>query len=780
MNELKLYLTVIACCWCTAGYTASPASASLEGWGAQKASPTGEHPLPSLQGGVGGRPGAFTQYVNPFLGTATLWDYEDLQYVRQRKARTWGGETFPGAALPCAMVQCSPVTMWRSGSGYQYEDSTICGFAHTNKGHWNLLHVPVMPVSGNRWSPDDFASPFSHDREEAHPGYYRVHLDRYDIDVELTVTPRCAIHRYTFNSAGRKYIIFNLPRSNNQVRDWQIQQTGLMSLSGRQSAEGKISFSGGCNTEIMDISIQQGRRGNVAVVEINPASTTVELRLGFSFTDINGAMHNLDTEVGRKSFETIRQEADQTWNALLSKIQVTGGTDRQKRIFYSCLYRAMLWPALRSDCNGDYTDALGQIVHQTNAATPEIRGCEEGDVVYMASHHHVWKTGGVNQYYTDPSFWDDYRNKLVLLGLLMPDVARDIILSCIDRGEKRGGYMPTFFHGDHASTFISGSWLRGIRDFPLDRAYKLLLKNATVPGRGGRPYLDEYLRQGWIAEKDTTDVPFYDEYKAAVTKTLEYAYDDYATALVARELGDRKNEQLLLKHSQNYKNVFDPATGFFRGRIADGSFICQFDPYYPYFAYQYREANAWNNLFFAPHDPEGIVGLYPSRRAVEQKLDSLFTEPWRGYEVENLTGFIGNYCHGNQPGHSIPYMYYFVGRQEKAQAILDNIMENLYDMGREHLALAGMDDAGEMSSWYVFNAIGLYTYSPADPEYIVTVPLFPETKFTFADNHTTTIRHKGTGRRITRITADNRRLKGWSFDDKTLKTSQAIVIETRP
>ena len=176
-------------------------------------------------------------------------------------------------------------------------------------------------------------------------------------------------------------------------------------------------------------------------------------------------------------------------------------------------------------------------------------------------------------------------------------------------GEKGSGYMPTFFHGDHASTFVAGSWLRGIHDFDLDRAYKLLLRNATVPGPGGRRYLDEYLANGWIAEKDTTDVPFYHEYKGAVTKTLEYSYDDYATALIAKELGDMDNYSLLMDHSQNYKNVFDPSTGFYRGRIADGSWIKQFDPYYPYFQYMYRESNAWNNLFYPPHDIKGMLGL---------------------------------------------------------------------------------------------------------------------------------------------------------------------------
>ena len=343
--------------------------------------------------------------------------------------------------------------------------------------------------------------------------------------------------------------------------------------------------------------------------------------------------------------------------------------------------------------------------------------------------------------------------------------------------------MPTFFHGDHASTFVAGSYLRGIKNFDLERAYKLLLNNATVPGQGGRPYLDEYIERGWIAEKDTTNVPTWDEYKAAVTKTVEYAYDDYATALLAKELGDKEHYKLLMKRSANYKNLFDSGTGFWRGRIDNGSWIQDFDPYYPYYAYMYREANAWQSLFFAPHDPKGMIALYPSKKAVEQKLDSLFTIPWKGYEAHNMTGFIGNYCHGNQPDHSVPYMYYFIGKQEKAQSVLDSIMDRFYDMGADKLAYSGMDDAGEMSSWYVFNAIGLYTYSPADPEYIISVPLFDKVIFTLNDNTKFTIVKKKEGNvsggKITKITYGGKRVNGWFISHNQLKEGKELTICTQ-
>lgn len=687
-----------------------------------------------------------TAYVNPFLGTATLWEKEDLGYERKKEARTWGAETFPGATLPNAMVQVSPVTQYRSGAGYQYEDSVIYGFAHTNKGHWNLLHVPMIPVVGGS-SPSDYCSSFSHQNETARPGYYQVYLNRYGVNVELTSTLRCAYHKYTYRKDDDKAVLVDIRRSNNAVTEWCIEKSGEKVFTGYQAGEGKIYFYATTNYPIADVTMKKDEKHEVAVVHFidSKGSRPLEMKIGFSFVSIENAKMNLEQEMLHKDFEQVVREADETWEGLLSKIKVSGGTKREKKLFYSCLYNSFKWPALRSDVNFDYTDIQGNVVNN-----------------------------GFN-YYTNPSFWDDYRNKLILLGMLSPEVTTDVIKSIIDKGEKSNGYMPTFFHGDHASTFIAGSWLRGLHDFDLHRAYKLILKNATVPGEGGRRYLDEYIERGWIAEKDTVNVPTQDEYKGAVTKTVEYAYDDYAVALVAKELGDEANYKLLMKRSENYKTLFDPATGFWRGKIDDGSWIADFDPYYPYYQYMYREANAWNALFFAPHDPYGMIKLYPDNAAVEAKLDSLFTEPWRGYEVDNMTGFIGNYCHGNQPGHSIPYTYYFIGKQEKAQAVLDSLMGHYYDMGKDKLAYAGMDDAGEMSSWYVFNAIGLYTYSPADAEYIVTVPLFDKVTFDL-QGKPFTITKQGNGKKIRQITYGGKIIDGYFISHAQLREGKELVI----
>ena len=693
-----------------------------------------------LAGCTSSRP-RLTDYVNPMLGTATLWDSVDLGF-RPTK-RTWGAEVFPGASLPNAMVQVSPVTKFRSGAGYQYEDTVIYGFAHTNKGHWNLCHVPLLPVTGEVTA-DDYCSPYSHARESARPGYYRVFLDRYGIDAEVTSTLRCAYHRYTFPEGAAVSLLADLSRSNEHVRDWAIRAEGSEGFSGYQRTGERMCFYARSNHPVLGVDSLRGGDRTAMLVRFGEGEGPLELQIGFSFVSVENARENLDAEMAGKDFAQVCAEADATWEQLLSKIRVEGGTEREKGLFYSCLYRSFLWPVLRSDVNGEFTDDTGAVVNKGF------------------------------RYYTDPSFWDDYRNKLVLLGMLSPDVTADVISSITDRGEKRG-FMPTFFHGDHASVFVTGSYLRGIRNYDVRKAYDLLVRNATVDAPGGRRWLTEYIDKGYIAEQDLEHPVTQTVAKAAVTKTLEYAYDDYATALLARELGDTSTYANLMPRTRNYRNLFDPSTGLMRGRLDDGSWLTPFDTEYPYYEYMYREANAWQGSVFAPHDPEGFVGLYESPERFGALLDTLFTRPWKGYEVDNLSCFIGQYCHGNQPDHSTPYYYYFIGRQPDAQQVLDHCLDRFYGMGPEGLALAGMDDAGEMSAWYVFNAMGLYTFSPADPEYIVTVPLFDRVDVSLGDGAQWTIRRAGDGPRIAGITCGGQPVEGWFVRHDALGKGELVV-----
>ena len=277
---------------------------------------------------------SLTDYANPFLGTATLWEQEDLGYVRRAKARTWGAETFPGSSLPNAMVQLSPVTQFRSGAGYQYEDSVIYGFSHTAKGHWNLLHVPMLPVV-SEVNPSDFCSKFSHDNESARPGYYQVYLERYGVNAELTSTLRCAFHKYTFRKEDDKSLLVDIKRSNNRVREWNIEKAGEDVFTGYQDGEGRIYFYAKTNYPVAEVRMVADDKHEVAVVDFTDSkgNKPLELKVGFSFVSVENAKMNLEQEMLDKSFAQVLEEADKTWEKLLSKIKVEGGTEREKGLF---------------------------------------------------------------------------------------------------------------------------------------------------------------------------------------------------------------------------------------------------------------------------------------------------------------------------------------------------------------------------------------------------------------------------------------------------------------
>jgi predicted alpha-1,2-mannosidase len=327
-------------------------------------------------------------YVNTFLGTAPLTDPADIGFTPPW--RVWAGLVFPGASVPNAMVQLSPITKFGGGAGYEYENTVIYAFAHTNKGHWNLCNIPLFPISGDV-NPADFGSTFSHKNESAHPGYYAVYLDRYGINAELTSTLRTGYHRYTYkDSAASKKLIVNLAVSNERIKDWKFEQDGDNAFKGYQVASEKVYFYAGSNYNIKGIKRLKGEKAELPVVDFAEGGGPVEIKIGLSFVSSENAKENLQKELGEKSFETVKGEASATWEKLLSKIEVSGGTERQKELFYSCLYSSFLWPARRSDVNGEYVDAKGTVVKANF------------------------------EYYTLPSLWDDYRNKLVLLCMISP------------------------------------------------------------------------------------------------------------------------------------------------------------------------------------------------------------------------------------------------------------------------------------------------------------------------------------------------------------------------
>lgn len=704
----------------------------------------------------------YTKYVNTFIGTAPLTDSAILGYKLPDGWRSWAGLTFPGSSLPNAMVQLSPMTEYGSGAGYEYEDTVIYGFTHTNKGHWNLCNIPVLPISNKgrianeqkaepvKQGGSRYGSQFSHKRESAEPGFYQVFLDDYQVNVSLTSTLRCGYHKYEYKDNTNRQIVFDLARANNRVSNWKIEQDGSFAIQGFQNVGESIYFYAILNTKIERVEkANEGKRDGFAVVHLsNGSKRPVEMKIGISFVSTKNAKENLEKEIGNKSFNEIRKEANLKWEKLLASIQVKGGNDKQREMFYSSLYRSFLWPALRSDVNGEFTDAKRKVA--------------------KANYN----------YYTEPSLWDTYRNKDVLLGLISPKVTLDVIKSMKDVGDKTG-FIPTFFHGDHGASSITGAYLRGIDDFDVKGTYEILLKNANVEG-GARPHIKEYIEKGFISDPDIPNPHVETKAKAGVSKTLEYAYDDYSLAQMAKKLGDTANYRVLMERSKNYKNMFDPSSRFMRGRLENGEWIQNFDPQYPYYEYMYREANAWQVSFFAPHDMKGLIELYGGAKGFESKLDSLFTVPWNPNHIaRNVETMIGQYCHGNQPDHEAPFSYHFIGKPEKSQKIIDTILNHLYGIGDEGLALCGMDDAGEMSAWYVFTSLGLYPFSATDPEYIVTAPLFDEVKWTTSNGKVLTIRKPGKGRAIKSIKVNGQENKGYFVPHDLFKEGGIIDIITQ-
>ena len=690
------------------------------------------------------------RYANPLMGTGPLTDPKDIGYAAPKSWRgAWAGLVFPGSSLPNALVQLSPITEFGTGAGYDYADSVIYGFAHTNKGHWNLCHLPILPVSGEVPAGQEYASSFSHATESASPGFYGVTLADYQVDVKLTSTLRCGFHQYRYHRPTGRQIVFKLTKSNERVTNWHMEKVGDAAVQGFQETGPQTVYFYGMLSEAMQtLDVRgPGTKDGLVVLRLRDGGRPVELRVGLSFVSVANARQNLAQEVGSRSFEQVRRQAATTWAALLSKVNVTGGTDRQKELFYSCLYRSFLWPALRSDTNGEYRDVKGNVVK-----------------------------AGFN-YYTIPSLWDTYRNKDVLLSMLAPQVTTDVIKSLQDIGDKTG-FIPTFFHGDHAASFVAGAYQRGLTDFDVRDVYRLLLRNANVAG-GTRPYLTEYLQKGYVPTTEVAAPEVETKGSAGVSKTLEYAYDDYAVAQLAQALHDTANYRVLMARSKNYRNVFDPGTKFMRGRLADGTWVKNFNPEYPYYEYMYREANAWQVSFFAPHDMPGLVALYGGAQPFEAKLDSLFTVPWNpSYIARNVSGFIGQYCHGNQPDHETPFSYYFVGKPEKSQRRLDEILARFYGMGPSGYGYAGMDDAGEMSAWYVFSAAGLYPLSAADARYLVTVPVFDKVRWQ-TGSKTLTVAHAGPGRHLRSVQVNGASQPGYFVPYELFRSGGELQVVTK-
>lgn len=686
--------------------------------------------------------------VDPFIGTGN------------------NGHIFPGACRPFGMVQLSPDTgglignwlssAWKWCAGYHYTDDSILGFSHLHRsgmgvGDWG--DVLMMPTTGElrvnpgpRGNTDEgYRSRFSHEEEEAEPGYFTVGLMDYGIKAELTTTRRVGFHRYTFPKADNAHILVDLSHGLGDTSlEGKIKIRGENTICGYRVSTGRIPYQivyfwaefsrsfGSFGVWKGNSEIKYGRRA-VKAPEVGAfvnystfENENIKVKVGISYTSIDQARLNLRTELSSWDFDSVRENSEKLWNEQLSQVEVrmdstTGENyvENQKNKFYTGLYHCSLFPSVFSDVDGKYT-VIGNSPDKVNTAENFT-------------------------YYSDFSTWDTFRAEMPLLFLLKPDRARDMIKTMITQYEDTG-WLPTpqqfgNYHadgmiGDHPTAVITDAYLKGITNFDEEKAYEGMRKNATkngldvLPGTGfgvGRYKLGQYKSLGYVPGdfKLPHENPLFiisRLYNQGTSRTLAYAYDDFCLAQMAKKLDKTEDYRYFLQRAHNYINVFDTETGFVRGRGLTGHWLDKnsFDPMKIY-SY-YTEGNAWQWTWFVPHDVQGLITLMGGREKFTQKLDNLFNQPSSAEDSPNLSGMIGQYAHGNEPSHHITYLYNYAGQPWKTQKWTRQIMENLYGTGPA--GICGNEDMGQLSAWYVFSAMGLYPSCPGMPVYTLGSPLF--------------------------------------------------------
>ena len=656
-------------------------------------------------------------YANPLVGTASLEDPRLLGNAPPPGEETYTGFTFPGPALPHRDIILGPInkdlTEAAGNHGiifpYVHARRTMLGFSAPMPG------LTIMPVAGDWNVPPDrtYASPYDKASEKAAPGYYSVFFPDSGIRTELTTTERTGFYRFTFPKTERGAVLMDLGAGTNSleiVGDRTVRGHGNGRRGGRCFvAEFSQPFKafGTFHQNPPQLEGARIRRDD----SVNPGSRSVTGSYAGSYLEFSTAAGEqilVRIAAGRtfeaareqlaadaRNFDEVRQRATDLWRAKLDLIEVKGGTEHERELFYSTLYNSLLTPRL--------------IVKK--------------DTVF----HHRDGTTSVAEYdrYSPIAFWDTGRNQIVLLTLLEPGVKTNILRTHLEMA-RESGWMHTSFYGDHAVFMYLGDWERGL---PFDYAsvYEYLRKNATDPA-GPRGDLAEYLKNGWVHDDfmEHPSPPNADGH-AGVDKTLEYSWDDYALAQFAKKLGKEDDYQMFLARAHNYTNVFDAATGFMRGRQADGSWISPYDPYEPYYNYMTKEATGWQNFWLVPHDVQGLINLLGGRTNFLNKLDTFFNTPYHPKGIaRDVTGMVGLYCQGNQPDQQAAYYYDYAGQPWKTQALIRTILRQMYGSDQYGLAYPGMDDQGSTSSWYVFSAMGFYPVDPSSPNYDLGSPLFDE------------------------------------------------------
>lgn len=652
-----------------------------------------------------------TQFVDPHIGTGGH------------------GHVFYGANVPYGFIQLGPTSIpqsWDWVSGYHVSDSTVIGFPHTHlsgTGIGDLHDINVMPVVGEVTYSRGDASSYEtglwsysdRSKEVVTPGYYRTHLSRYNVDVELTATKRVGFHKYTFLGNESPAIVFDMVNGGcwDKTTEAVIRVVNDSTVSGYRYSKGwaddqrvffRAEFSRKFdNVEfIVNDSVKEGdmAKGAQLFARVNFAAGNQEpvyMKVALSPTSEEGAQLNMQTELSGWDFEKTIADAKAAWNKELNKVKVYTTDEASKKIFYTSLYHTLFAPSEFCDVNGDYYGADKQM--------------HKGE-------------GFVN--YTTFSLWDTYRAAQPLMTILHPEKMSDIINTMLHIHQQQGklpvwhlmGCETNCMVGNPGVPVVADAILKDIKGFDTELAFKALKESSMLPERG----MEHRIEYGFIPADKMTEAIAYD---------MEYAIADWAVAQAAQKLGKQEDYEYFLKRSKSYKNYFDASTGFMRGKMLDGSWRTPFSPYASsHREDDYCEGNAWQYTWLVPHDVEGLVECFGSKEAFVNKLDSLFLANGDMGEASSpdISGLIGQYAHGNEPSHHTVYLYTLVGQPWKTADRIKEILHTMYTDQPD--GLSGNEDVGQMSAWYILSSFGFYQVEPAGGKFVFGYPNFDKVEIT--------------------------------------------------